>query len=211
MGSPARPACWGEEEPRSEQAVSHLIRRLSEVRDDEVSLRRRGRQQPTKITPVRLHHINNKRVHQQMCPLFVTLQRSGERTGSKARVRDVSENFLGAGYGARRAVGGGGRESVSHLIRRCRAGDTNTPVRLPKAAHTAQTKMIQRIIFNESVDKTLGVPGTPRVLGRGGATEQTSRITLDTATKRSARRRGVAPKARQTATYKNNSRPSPPY
>ncbi len=36
LGSPTRPAWWGEEEPRSEQAVSNLIRRLSEVRDDEV-------------------------------------------------------------------------------------------------------------------------------------------------------------------------------
>ena len=35
-----------------------------------------------------------------------------------------------------------------------------------------------------------GVPDTPRVVGRGGATERTSRIKPDTATKRSARRRG---------------------
>jgi hypothetical protein len=35
MGSPTHPVWRGEEEPRSEQAVSNLIRRLSEVRDDE--------------------------------------------------------------------------------------------------------------------------------------------------------------------------------
>lgn len=40
LGSPTRPAWWGEEEPRSEQTVSNLIRRLNEVRDDEDRRRR---------------------------------------------------------------------------------------------------------------------------------------------------------------------------